>query len=260
MLIALGQTTPGEDIAMNLAQLVQQAHEAKAAGAELIIFPEFSMYCKKKVDASFAQIAQPLNGEFASAVSNLARELVIAVVIGLVEEHGAGKQPYNTLAAFDRVGSLVCHYRKIHLFDAYGFEESEYITTGETGQVPVFEVSGIKFGLQTCYDLRFPEISRRLSANGVEVLIVSAAWVPGLNKVNHWVTLATARAIENTAYTIAVSQGEPISTGSSLAVDPDGNVLAQAGGSAQVLTVEINLEKVFETRQRDPNLVSRRLP
>ena len=106
----------------------------------------------------------------------------------------------------------------------------------------------------TCYDLRFPELARALVAAGAEVLVVPAAWVAGPRKVDHWTTLARARAIENTAYVVAVGQPGPRYTGHSIVVDPLGDVLAEAGEKAETLQVTL------EPRGRRPGAPDQPLP
>ena len=105
-------------------------------------------------------------------------------------------RPYNTLVVVDRDG-LRASYRKIHLYDSFGYKESDRLLAGPVEPVLV-DVGGFRVGLMTCYDLRFPELARELVSRGAELLVVPSAWVAGPAKVDHWRTLATARAIENT--------------------------------------------------------------
>ncbi len=121
------------------------------------------------------------------------------------------------------------------------------------------EIGGFQVGLMTCYDLRFPEMSRLLVDAGAEVLVVPAAWVAGERKADHWRTLARARAIENTAYVVAVGQPAGRYTGFSLVVDPLGDVLAEAGPDATVLRAELTRAGLEQARRTNPSLVNRRL-
>jgi predicted amidohydrolase len=115
----------------------------------------------------------------------------------------------------------------------------------------------------TCYDLRFPEFTRRLVDAGAELVVVPAAWVAGPRKADHWRTLVTARAIENTVYVAAVGQPAPRYTGHTLVVDPLGDVVAETGpgdaGEAVVLTAEVDRTTLATARRTNPSLANRRL-
>ena len=111
----------------------------------------------------------------------------------------------------------------------------------------------------TCYDLRFPELARALVDAGAEVLVVPAAWVAGPHKVDHWRTLVRARAIENTAFVVAVGQPGPRYTGHSLVVDPLGEVLVEAGEGAEVVTAVLEHTTLERARRTNPSLANRRL-
>ncbi|SEI02788.1 MULTISPECIES: carbon-nitrogen hydrolase family protein [unclassified Leifsonia] len=258
MRITLAQIDSDDDIQRNLG-LVRTAAEAAAADrAELVVFPEYTMYEKRAVDASFAAAAQPVDGPFVSALAELAATLRIAIVAGVVEKTDADPRPHNTLIAVDGTGSVIARYRKLHLFDSFGFRESEWIAPGDSLEPVVFEVSGLTFGLMACYDLRFPELARRLADAGAHVVLVCASWVPGPGKVDQWRTLAKARAIENTCFVAATSQASPISIGTSLLADPLGAVLGELGETPATATFEVTTADVDAARERNPALRQRR--
>jgi predicted amidohydrolase len=121
----------------------------------------------------------------------------IVLVAGVVETSDEQGRAYNTLVAFGLDGGRLAFYRKIHLFDAQGFGESEFIKPGPSTAPVVFEHGGVRFGLMTCYDLRFPELARSLAGAGARVLLVCSSWVPGEHKTEQWLALNAARAIEN---------------------------------------------------------------
>ncbi|WIB36991.1 nitrilase-related carbon-nitrogen hydrolase [Curtobacterium sp. MCJR17_043] len=109
-------------------------------------------------------------------------------------------------------GSVLETYRKVHLYDAFGSRESDRIEAGDPAQLPVVEVDGVRVGLETCYDLRFPEVTRRLAATdtgAADVVVLPAEWVRGPGKEHHWRTLLTARAVENTVWVLGVGQAPP---------------------------------------------------
>jgi deaminated glutathione amidase len=155
-------------------------------------------------------------------------------------------------------GAAHVDYRKIHLYDSFGYRESDVLEAGPI-EPATFDLCGTVVGLITCYDLRFPELARRLVDSGAEVLLVPAAWVAGPRKVDHWTTLLRARAIENTVYVVGVGQPPPRYTGHSMVIDPLGDVLAEGGEESEILTVDIDPTRVAEARRTNPSLANRRL-
>ena len=151
-------------------------------------------------------------------------------------------------------------YRKLHLYDAFGQRESDWVEAGELADPETFELDGLRFGLMTCYDLRFPEVGRTLADAGADVFLVPAEWVRGPLKEHHWRTLVHARAIENTVYVVAAGQPGPRYTGHSLVVDPLGDVLAEADDGPAVLTAELARDRLAEARRTSPSLRNRRVP
>jgi predicted amidohydrolase len=120
------------------------------------------------------------------------------------------------------------------------------------------DVGGFLVGLMTCYDLRFPELARELVRQGAELLVVPSAWVAGPGKVQHWRTLASARAIENTVFLAAVGQPGPRYTGHSLVVAPTGDLVAELGDGDHVLTASVDRDTLEQARADNPSLLNRR--
>lgn len=259
MRIGLAQIAAGDDVPANLRAACDAIDRAAMGGADLVVLPEYTMYERKVVDASFAAAAEPLDGPFATVIAARARHHGIAVVVGLVEEAAHEDRPFNTLAVFSPSGELLTRYRKIHLFDAFGFRESEWIAPAPDPVPVVVPIAGMRVGLLTCYDLRFPELSRALVDAGAELLVVAASWVPGPAKAEQWRVLAQARAVENGCFVAAACQAEPISIGRSVIVRPDGTVLGEAGGPVELLTGDVDVDAVIAARRRDPALANRRL-
>jgi predicted amidohydrolase len=257
--IALGQLESGTDIRANLAAIDRFAAEAARDGAALVAFPEYATYEKKKVDATFPEVAEPLDGPVCQELGSIARRHRIALVAGVVESSEEPDKAYNTLVAYGPVGGRRAGYRKNHLFDAQGFGESTFIKTGATTDPGVFEHGGARFGLMTCYDLRFPELARSLADAGAQVLLVCSSWVPGTHKTEQWLALNAARAIENSVYVAGVCQAPPVSVGRSVLVDPMGVVESDLGLEPGVRVVDLSLETVVRVREAFPMFRQRRL-
>jgi predicted amidohydrolase len=173
----------------------------------------------------------------------------------MFEEAEDPGRPYNTLVVG---GGTRAAYRKIHLYDSFGYRESDRLTGGPLEPV-VVDVAGWQVGLMTCYDLRFPELARRLVDAGAEVIVVPAAWLPGERKVEHWRTLLAARAIENTCFVVGAGQPEPRYSGHSAVFGPLGETLAAADGGEETLEVTLVRDDLLAARRTNPSLANRRL-
>lgn len=253
--LALVQAASGLDPADNRAALGRLA----PAGHDLVVFPEAFARDFGEAGSDVSPYAEPLDGPFATEVARVAGARGTTVVAGMFERSDDPDRPYNTLVVR---GGAEASYRKVHLYDSFGYRESDRLTAGPV-EPAVTEIAGWRVGLMTCYDLRFPELSRRLVDAGAELIVVPAAWVAGPRKVHHWRTLVTARAIENTVYVAAVGQPAPRYTGHSMVVDPLGEVLAEAGpgdaGEPLVLTAEVDRGTLADARRTNPSLANRRL-
>ncbi|GAA0555432.1 carbon-nitrogen hydrolase family protein [Actinomadura livida] len=256
--VAVAQFAPGVNKDENLAAIGKLAGEAAGRGAKVVVFPEFAMFTAPKLDERFADSAEPLDGPFAGGLKDVARRHGVHVVAGVNERLDEPGRISNTLVAAGPAGDFVAEYRKIHLYDAFGYRESAIVRPGEIGNPETFTVEGVTFGMQTCYDVRFPEVTRRIVDAGADVLALPAAWVPGPLKEDHWRTLARARAIENTIYVAAAGQCAPTGAGNSMLVDPMGVVTAGLGESPGVVAGEVSPERVAAVREKNPALRLRR--
>lgn len=246
--VNLVQWASDRDPAVNRARLTELE-----PGADLVVLPEAFARDFGPPDDDLSAYAEPLDGPFGTAVEAAAERLGSTVVAGMFEE--TGETPYNTLLVR---GDAVADYRKIHLYDSFGYRESDRLSGGPLEPV-TFPLAGLTFGLMTCYDLRFPELARLHADAGVDALVVPAAWVAGDRKVDHWRTLVRARAIENTVYVIAVGQPAPRYSGHSMVVDPLGDVVVEAGEGEEMVTAELTADRVVEARRTNPSLANRRL-
>jgi predicted amidohydrolase len=253
--IALVQAASGREPADNRAALDRLA----PAGHDLVVFPEAFARDFGDAGSDVGPFAEPLDGPFATEVARVAGERGGAVLAGMFERSEDPARPFNTLVLR---GTASACYRKVHLYDSFGYRESDRLLAGPV-EPTVVDIGGWKVGLMTCYDLRFPELTRRLVDAGAELVVVPAAWVAGPRKVHHWRTLVTARAIENTVYVAAVGQPAPRYTGHSMVVDPLGEVVAEAdAGDAEtpvVVVAEVDRATLAEARRTNPSLANRRL-
>jgi predicted amidohydrolase len=224
--------------------------------ADLVVLPEAFARDFGDPGSDLAPFAEPLDGPFATRLRELSGSTGQAWLAGMFETAEDPARPLNTLVLAD--DEELTTYRKIHLYDSFGFQESKTISPGELAPASA-SVRGFPVGLMTCYDLRFPELARVLVDRGAEALVVPAAWVAGERKVEHWRTLLRARAIENTVWVVAVGQPGPRYTGHSLVVAPDGDVVVEAGDEETVLDAVIDRAAVADVRRTNSSLVNRRM-
>jgi len=256
-LLAVAQFAPGDDRDRNLAVIEQFAAEAAGRGATLVVFPEYSSFFEPELGDASVAAAEALDGPFVSGLGAIAMRLGIHVVAGMLEV-ADGDKVSNTLVAVDPSGTLVATYRKLHLYDAFGYTESARVRAGDIEEPQTFGWNGFTVGMQTCYDIRFPEVTRRLVDAGADLVLVPAEWVRGPLKEHHWRVLVTARALENTIYIAAADQAPPIGAGNSMVVDPMGVELVTIGEESGVAVAEVTRERVESVRITNPALALRR--
>ncbi|GAA3593989.1 carbon-nitrogen hydrolase family protein [Klugiella xanthotipulae] len=256
--VAIVQFAPTDNPTANREEVVRLAHEAAGLGATLIVFPEYSSYFTPRLGAHTVAAAESLDGPFVSTVRETARLLRVYIVCGFVEKLGGTTRCSNTLVALGPAGEIATVYRKIHLYDAFGQRESDWVTPGEVGRAPIFTVAGFTVGLQTCYDLRFPEVTRWLMDAGAQLVLVPAEWVAGELKLVQWRTLLAARAIENTVYVAAADHAPPVAVGHSVVLDPRGVYLAGLEGGSGIALASLSLDALASVRSMNPALALRR--
>ncbi len=261
MRIALCQIPVNSEPDVNLRRVRDALGEAAAGRADLAVFPEATL---ARFGSDLRAVAEPLDGPFASAVGSACAAAGVAAVVGTFEPAPDGRV-YNTAVAFSAAGERVACYRKLHLFDAFSQQESDLVAPGS--DVVLTTLAGAAVGMQICYDIRFPELTRALAVGGAALVTVSAAWQAGLFKEEHWVTLLRARAIENTVWVAAVGQvpdpddkptRAPTGVGRSMLIDPLGVVRADLGPSPEVAVVNADMSLVEAVRKTLPSLANRR--
>lgn len=255
MRVALVQFSSGLDSMSNRRRIGKRL-DALDADLDLVILPEAAMHDFGDSGHDLATAAEALDGPFVTFLSEHARRLGTTIVAGMFESTDA--LPFNTLVVIGPDGSLRTTYRKVHLYDSFGYRESDRLAPGDIAATTV-EIAGLRLGLMTCYDLRFPEFARVLVDADIDALVLPAAWVAGEHKLHHWRTLLAARAIENTVFVLASAQGGERYTGHSMALDPMGQVLGETGEDDQTLVVEIDRDEIGAVRDVNPSLSNRRM-
>ncbi len=266
--VAAIQMTSGHQVESNLEVAGKLLRDAKDAGAEIACLPEnfafIGMRDQDKRDVAEADGSGPVQ----SFLQARARELGMWILAGTINLLGpSGGRVANASLLFDHEGRRVARYDKIHLFDVSipgrneQYRESDHVAPGR--RIVVADTPVGRLGLSVCYDMRFPELYRELTARGAEWLVMPAAFTVPTGRA-HWETLLRARAIENLSYVVAPAQSGTHSNGretfgDTLIVDYWGQVLARLEKGGGVITADLDLLKQAETRARFPALQNRRL-
>ena len=262
-LAAAIQLAAGSDRAANLDTASALARAAAARGAELIALPE--MFIWRGTPDGESDAAEPVPGPTTERLAALARELGVILVGGSLLERVPGeRKAYNTCTVYGRDGAMLARYRKVHLFDVdiaghVTHRESDTRLPGDTTVTVPTDLGML--GLSVCYDLRFPELYRRLATAGAEIICVPSAFTFPTG-AHHWEILLRARAIENQAYVLAPNQiGRGASGlqdfGHSMIVDPWGTPIARASNQPMAIMAEIDRDYLARVRRELPSLQHR---
>lgn len=247
--IAIGE--PETNFA-KLAELMETAVRAERK-PDLIVFPEMwnTGYALDRI-RSIADRGGERTNEF---VSDFCRKHGVNAVAGSIAELD-GDRVRNTIYAFDRKGNRIGSYSKIHLFRL--MDEEKYLHAGD--RLGELSVDGVPAGMMICYDIRFPELTRKLALGGAKLLVVPAEWPHP--RLHHWRTLLTARAIENQMYVVACNRvgvsGTTSFFGHSMVIDPWGEIVAEGDETETILTAQLDLAVVDQVRQKIPVFADRR--
>jgi predicted amidohydrolase len=261
--VALIQLAADQDVAANMDRAVSLVRRAGDLHPQLIALPEMLLY--RGPSAGLRESATELPGPMTQPFADLARELDTWILLGSVAERSPDPQrPYNTSVLLDPSGQISATYRKIHLFDVSiqdgpSDRESARTTPGAHSAVALMEgvaqESDVRMGLSICFDLRFPELYRDMTAQGAVVLAVPANFTEATGR-DHWEVLLRARAIENGAFVIAPAQcgtgGGVPAHGRSMVVDPWGVVVAQAPDGPGVVVADLEMDRVVQVRRQLP--------
>jgi predicted amidohydrolase len=251
----VGQFAAGEDWRPNADAVRRFVTQAEDGGADLLVLPE-GVLTRFTDDISRVRVtAQPLDGPFVTEMAAATAGGSATVILG-VHERADADTIYNTLVVL-RGGEVIATYRKLHLYDAFGALESDNVTPG-VKLPPIVDVAGFRVGLMTCYDIRFPEISRLLVERGADVLALPAAWVRGPHKERHWELMVAARALENTCYVVASGECGARNIGHSMVVDPLGVVVTRLDDRPGLTWTTLDRNHLTRSRERLPVLANRR--
>lgn len=261
--IGLCQLTAAEDPETNLKLIREGVVAAAADGARIVVFPEATM---ARFGVPLKPLAQPLDGPWASTVASIADEHRVVIVAGMFTPSPDGRVG-NTLLVTG--GGHHLGYDKIHLYDAFGFAESDTVAPGTA---PVtFEVDGVTFGVATCYDVRFPELFRKLADDGADIVLVPTSWGAGEGKREQWEVLVRARALDSGCWVLGCGQADPVASGTqvnpkaptgigySTVSDGFGRVHVQLGAGPETVVVDVDPSVSGKARAATGALANRRL-
>ncbi|WP_129358568.1 carbon-nitrogen hydrolase family protein [Rothia uropygioeca] len=264
MKIAIAQINSSEIVSENLSKVQDCTRRAREEGAELVVFPEATMTAfGSDLFAAATEHAEMWKTE----MQWLAAEQEISLVTGEFAPAEDGKVQ-NILAVYTPSGERL-DYAKIHLYDAFGFTESNDVAPGN--DLLVVNIGGVSVGLSLCYDIRFPKLFAELSRKGAQVSLVAASWAAGSGKVEQWETLARARALDSNTIVVAVDQADPkvsgvnvnpkapTGVGHSIVSDPFGHVIASFGEAEELQVLELDLGVVEQAEKSIPVLENAKL-
>ena len=249
----------------NIADMAPLVAEAAGRGADVVLLPE-KWNAWLDGPGLRAQAEELDSGPTVEAMSDWARTHRINLIGGSIAIVGDGDRVENVSIAYDRDGTRVAAYTKIHLFDVDvgGISYRESDGTAPGSEPVVADLAGVRVGLTVCYDLRFPELYRTLALEGGATVLTVPSNFTLITGMAHWEVLLRARAIENQAFVLATGQhGYPgglrkPSYGHSMIVDPWGTVLAQAPDGDGVIVADLDMAALADIRERLPALRHRR--
>ncbi|MGF1647818.1 MAG: carbon-nitrogen hydrolase family protein [Kineosporiaceae bacterium] len=258
MRVALCQIAATSDPGANLDLVADGIARAADEGARLVVFPEATM---ARFGTRLADVAEPVDGPWASRVRRLAGDGGVVAVVGMFTPADDGRV-HNTLLVTGP--GVEARYDKVHLFDAFGARESDTVAPGR--RLVGVSVAGCRVGFATCYDIRFPGHFTALARAGAEVVAVPASWGDGAGKVEQWELLVRARALDATAIVLACDQAEPRAAGveplprapqgvgHSMVASPLGELRDGLGPEPGLLVADVDPGEVAAVRERLPVL------
>ncbi|MEM7209893.1 MAG: carbon-nitrogen hydrolase family protein [Pseudomonadota bacterium] len=257
--IAAIQNTATRDIPANIAWLREKIDQSVGDGAQLICTPETCTLIEPDNSRIFDSTRLEGDDPGLAMFQEAAREHGVAIAVGSLMIRTEDERVVNRAFYIDSEGEVVARYDKLHMFDVQlrngeFYKESDAFDSGS--EATLVESNLATIGLSICYDLRFAALYRALAQAGAQILTIPAAFTQTTGQA-HWHILVRARAIETGSFVVAANQcgthlGKRQSYGHSLIVSPWGEVLADGGAEPGVISAEIDLEKVAESRRMIP--------
>ena len=264
------QMASGPNVGANLLEAERLVEEAAHAGSKLVVLPENFAFMGRSCNEILTLRETDGNGPLQEFLAHIARRHDLWVVGGTVPlEANDNAKVRASCLVYDNTGQRVARYDKIHLFDVNlvesneAYAESRTFESGETDRTCVVDTPCGSLGIAICYDLRFPELFRRMLDQGVEAIALPAAFTAVTGNA-HWESLVRARAIENLSYIIAAAQGGyhvsgRETHGHSMIVDPWGTVLDEVQRGTGAISCDLDLDFLQATRRNFPSIEHRRI-
>jgi predicted amidohydrolase len=237
----------------NLVRAEQMIREAAAQNAQIALLPEVfhELFFITDLNARYFDTSEPIPGPITEAMRKLARELEIVIVAPIYERVDRSVY-YNSAAVIDADGSLLGVYRKNHIPLNTIFYEKFYFKPGNLGY-PVFNTRYGKVGILICHDRHYPEGARALALNGAEIVLIPSATPDKSLSRKVWEKELCAHAIFNEYFVAGLNrtgqEGNYFYYGHSVAFDPTGEMLAQAGTDEEILIVDCDLDMITQRRR-----------
>jgi predicted amidohydrolase len=246
--VAVAQRSAAGTTQQNLTGMIDMVKEAVSnrSNLDVIVFPEYSYYAPTNIEES-RKVAEDVPGPLTETMGELARKYSVNIIPGSFVEKAEGGKVHNTCVFINRDGKIVGKYRKIHLMDAIGYKESDYVEAGK--QMCVIDTDIGRVGIMVCYDLRFPELARSMVLQGSDILFVPSEFPSGNPlppRTDHWDILVRSTALYNLTYVVAANQFGPLHNdnpfGRSCVVDPWGTVISSASGRQDIIYATLDMD------------------
>ncbi len=244
--IAVHQLSFGENKNENLIKIISHINDSTQY---LNIFPEYCMGLPSSglTKEHVYENAESVEGEFVSKIVSKTLEKECATIFTTyLKEKG---EVYNAAILAEK-GKIKAVYKKIHLFDAFGYRESEIFSPGN--EIIIVDFSDFILGLAICFDLRFPEIFRIMAYKGVNLFVVPSGWYKGPYKVEQWKILTSSRAHENVSFLVAVDQMSPLFIGHSVIASPYGYLIKECGEGEECFYTALDVNEIYSARKNIP--------
>ena len=262
--VAIAQRSGAGTTEENLKGMTAMIEEAveNSKNLDIIIFPEYCYYAPTTIEES-KKVAEDVPGEFTEAIGELARKYKLNIIPGSFVEKAKGGKVHNTCVFINRKGKVIGKYRKIHLMDAIGYKESNYVEAGK--EMCVINTDIGRVGIMVCYDLRFPELARSMVLKGADILFVPAEFPSGKPlppRTDHWDLLVRSTALYNLTYVVAANQFGPLHSdnpfGRSSIVDPWGTVVSSASGRQDIIFATLDMDYQKSVRDSVATWINRK--